>query len=235
MTFDIDTVEALETRSVVDALRTELQKQILRGFISPGAALTELSVAQKFDVARPTAKAAIEQLVHIGLLRRMRNKSARIPRLDASDIPDIYLSRSVIECAAARILAERGEVPVGAIAAIERFRAAIAAGHAVSGLVENDVEFHRALVAATKSPRLRRLHDAVIGEAHLCMAQVQIHHLLHPQVIAEEHMRILSLIAERNVSAASAETNAHLAQAGDRLLGYLQQEPTPAASASASH
>jgi len=235
MTFDIDTVEALETRSVVDALRTELQKQILRGFISPGAALTELSVAQKFDVARPTAKAAIEQLVHIGLLRRMRNKSARIPRLDASDIPDIYLSRSVIECAAARILAERGEVPVGAIAAIERFRAAIAAGHAVSGLVENDVEFHRALVAATKSPRLRRLHDAVIGEAHLCMAQVQIHHLLHPQVIAEEHMRILSLIAERNVSAASAETNAHLAQAGDRLLGYLQQEPTPAASDSASH
>lgn len=230
MTFDIDAVEALETRSVVDALRTELQKQILRGVISPGAALTELSVAQRFDVARPTAKAAIEQLVHVGLLRRMRNKSARIPRLDASDIPDIYLSRSVIECAAARILAERGEVPAGAIAAIERFRASIAAGQAVSGLVESDVEFHRAIVAATRSPRLRRLHDAVIGEAHLCMAQVQIHHLLHPQVIAEEHMRILSLIAERNVAAASAETNAHLAQAGDRLLGYLQQETTPAVS-----
>lgn len=230
MTFDIDTVEALETRSVVDALRTELQRQILRGFISPGAALTELSVAQKFDVARPTAKAAIEQLVHVGLLRRMRNKSARIPRLDASDIPDIYLSRAVIECAAARILAERGEVPPGATAAIERFRASIAGDQAVSGLVESDVEFHRALVAATKSPRLRRLHDAVIGEAHLCMAQVQIHHLLHPQVIAGEHMRILSLIAERNVAAAAAETSAHLAHAGERLLGYLQQENTSAAS-----
>jgi DNA-binding GntR family transcriptional regulator len=230
MTLEIETVEALETRSVVDALRSELQKQILRGSISPGAVLTELSVAQRFDVARPTAKAAIEQLAHIGLVRRMRNKSARIPRLDASDIPDIYLSRSAIESAATRILAERGEIPVEAAAAIERFRAAIGADQTVSGLVESDVEFHRALVAATRSPRLRRLHDAVIGEAHLCMAQVQIHHLLHPQVIAEEHLRILSLIAVRDVDAAVAETNEHLARAGSRLVAYLRQQSTPAAA-----
>jgi DNA-binding GntR family transcriptional regulator len=58
------------------------------------AALAEVSVAQMFDVARPTAKAAIEQLVHVGQLRRMRNKTARVPLLNANDVADLYLSRA---------------------------------------------------------------------------------------------------------------------------------------------
>src|SRR4030095_10995828 len=83
---------ALETRSVVDALRTEMQRQILRGSIPPGMGLAEVSVAQTFDVARPTAKAAIEQLVNVGLLRRCRNKTARVPLLDIADGTRLYLS-----------------------------------------------------------------------------------------------------------------------------------------------
>src|SRR5438132_9689035 len=38
---------------------------------------------------------------------------------------DLYLSRGVIECAVAHLLAERGEVPSGAAEALDRFRAAI--------------------------------------------------------------------------------------------------------------
>jgi len=63
-----------------------MQSQIVGGSIPPGTALPEVSVAQMFDVARPTAKAAIEQLVHIGMLRRLRNKTARVPLFDAADI-----------------------------------------------------------------------------------------------------------------------------------------------------
>lgn len=213
---------ALETRSVVDALRTEMQRQILRGSIPPGMGLAEVSVAQTFDVARPTAKAAIEQLVNVGLLRRSRNKTARVPLLDTGDVTDLYLSRSVVERAAVRLLAERREVPPAAAKAIERFRGVITSRDALNELVESDVEFHRALVAASQSPRLRRLHEAVIGEAHLCMAQVQVHHLLHPQVIADEHKRILAMIKAGDADNAVAEIDAHLAQARNRLVTYLK-------------
>jgi DNA-binding GntR family transcriptional regulator len=212
----------LETRSVVDALRTEMQRQILRGSIPPGMGLAEVSVAQTFDVARPTAKAAIEQLVNVGLLRRSRNKTARVPLLDIADVTDLYLSRGVVERAAVRILAERRDVPPGATKAVERFRGVMASGDALNELVESDVEFHRALVAAAQSPRLRRLHEAVIGEAHLCMAQVQVHHLLHPRVIAKEHRRMLEMIRAGDADGAVAETDAHLAQAKNRLVAYLE-------------
>ena len=220
----------LETRSVVDALRSEMQVQILRGSIPAGTALPELSVAQMFDVARPTAKAAIDRLVHDGLLRRMRNKTARVPLLSAADVADLYLSRAVIEIAVARLLAERGDVPSGAARALERFRAAIGDSDKVAELVKSDIEFHCALVAATGSARLRRLHELVIGETHLCLAQVQLHHLLHPQVIADEHARILAMIEARDADQATAEMDAHISRARTKLVAYLQVEEDGVAS-----
>ncbi len=214
---------ALETRSVIDALRSEMQGRILRGAIPAGTALAETAVAEMFDVARPTAKAAIEQLVGAGLLRRMRNKSARVPVLSADDVADLYLSRAIVESAAARILAERGNVPSNAALALDRFRTAAARGDNITALVEDDIGFHCALVAATGSPRLRRLHDLVIGEAHLCMAQVQVHRLLDNGLVIEEHSRILAMIEARDVDRAASEMNAHVLRARNQLLGYLKR------------
>jgi DNA-binding GntR family transcriptional regulator len=214
----------LQTRSVIDALRAEIQSQILSGSIPPGTTVTEVSMAQTFDVARPTAKAAIEQLVNIGLLRRHRNKTARVPLLDTADVADLYLSRGVIERGVVCLLAERRTLPAAAEAALGRFRAAIGNGGKVTELVESDIAFHRALVAASQSSRLRRLHELVIGEAHLCMAQVQIRHLLDPHVIADEHARILAMIESGDTLGAGIEMDAHLHRASARLLAHLQKE-----------
>ena len=220
----------LETLSIVDALRSEMQGQILKGSIPAGTALPEVSVAQMFDVARPTAKAAIEQLVHLGLLKRLRNKTASVPLLNAADVADLYLSRAVVENAAVHLLAERGDVPSGAVEALDRFRAVIGYSDKIAELVESDIDFHRALATATGSPRLRRLHELVIGEAHLCMAQVQLRHLLHPQVIADEHARVLAMIGARDADQAKCEMDAHISRARRGLVAHLQRQQAGAVS-----
>lgn len=220
----------LETLSVVDALRSEMQAQILKGSIPAGTALPEMSVAQMFDVARPTAKAAIEQLVHLGLLKRLRNKTASVPLVNASDVADLYLSRAVVENSTVCLLAERGDMPSGAVEALERFRAVIGQSDKIAELVKSDIDFHRALAAATGSPRLRRLHQLVIGEAHLCMAQVQVNHLLRPEVIADEHTRILAAIAARDANQARSEMDAHISRARNSLIAHLQQQEAGAVS-----
>lgn len=224
---------ALDVRSVVDALRAELQSRIVRGAIPPGAPLAEEAIAQSFDVARPTAKAAIEQLVHLGLLRRLPNKTARVPLLEESDVADLYLSRGAIEQAAVLLLAGRGEAPAKAEAALERLRAAIAQGDKVIDVVDSDIEFHRALIESTGSPRLKRLHEAVIGEAHLCMAQVQLQHLLDPAIIAEEHKRILATIRKGDPERAAQQMAAHLARAQNKLAQYLRRRGEAASTTAA--
>jgi DNA-binding GntR family transcriptional regulator len=220
----------LETRSIVDALRLEIQSRILTGSIPPGTALPEISVAQMFDVARPTAKAAIDQLVLFGLLRRSRNKTASVPLLGAADVTDLYLSRAVVENAVVKLLAERGDVPAAAVEALDRFRTLVGNSAQLAELVASDVAFHRALVAATGRRRLRLLHELMIGEAHLCMAQVQVNHLLRPQMIADEHARILELIAARDVSQATSEMDAHISRARNMLVAHLERQPADIAN-----
>ena len=104
----------LETRSVVDALRSEMQSpDPAEGPFLPGTALPELSVAQMFDVARPTAKAALDRWYTTDC----SDEYATRPPTFLSSMRlmwpiSIYLA-AVIESAVARLLAERGGGTIG--------------------------------------------------------------------------------------------------------------------------
>ncbi|MGO4750780.1 GntR family transcriptional regulator, partial [Streptomyces sp. 2MCAF27] len=100
----------LKATSLIDALVVELREQILDGRIVGGTALTETEVAKQYEVARPTAKAAIERLTAEGLLRRDAHKSARVPVFDADDIADLYFTRACVERQVMRELARRRSV-----------------------------------------------------------------------------------------------------------------------------
>lgn len=207
----------LKTHSLVDSLRDALQEAILRGEIPAGSQLTEQAVADKYGIARPTAKAALEQLVHAGIMRRSLNRAARVPLLDADDVRDLYFNRGLVERGVVTALAQRRiEVP-GARRAVDELRRA----SDVAEIVEADIRFHRALVAALGSPRATRLHESVIGEAHLCMAQVQVHHLLDPEVIASEHAGILEAVTAGSSRKAAELMDDHLVRARDQLVAYL--------------
>ena len=54
-----------------------------------GELVTERGLAEWFSVARPTAKAAVERLVHDGLLQRSENTTARVQVLGVEDVRDL--------------------------------------------------------------------------------------------------------------------------------------------------
>jgi DNA-binding GntR family transcriptional regulator len=83
----------LSTVTVVDAVMQAIRADISVGDYAPGTRLSEQDIADRFSVARPTAKAAIERLVEVGLLRRTANKTAEIPVLSSEDILDLYRFR----------------------------------------------------------------------------------------------------------------------------------------------
>ncbi|MEJ1229781.1 MAG: GntR family transcriptional regulator [Galbitalea sp.] len=88
----MSSVPVLDVRSVVDALYDVVRGQILSGEIESGSKLTELVIANRFSVARPTARAVMERLATVGLLQRSVNKAARVPVLQPADIDDLYLT-----------------------------------------------------------------------------------------------------------------------------------------------
>ncbi len=200
----------LQTASVLpEAIYDELRSLIVDQTYAPGTSITESAVALRFGVARPTAKMAIERLVTEGLLRRELHQSARVPQLDAADIVDLFDNRAVIECAAVAALPA---VPVDAMTA---HRALLASS---GSFAQNDIAFHRALVAGQPSPRLARMHALLMGEIELCIGQVQAAHLLTAAEIGAQHQGILDAITAGDPTEAARLTREHIAGSRDRLL-----------------
>lgn len=225
--------EALAVTRVPDAVYEALRESILNQREAPGSAITEQAVAERFGVARPTAKVALERLVADGLLRREAHKTARVPKLTRDDIVDLYANRAIVEEAALRTLAADGVVPMAAIAAQRMLTDAATAarsaapGEAVpSAIARADIAFHRALVEAQRSPRLARLHALLMGEIELCIGQVLGHRLMGIDDVVTQHQGILDAVAAGDVERAGSLTRAHIEGARDRLLARYDRRTT---------
>ncbi|TDU19210.1 GntR family transcriptional regulator [Arthrobacter sp. JUb115] len=205
--------------SVVQAVVKSLRARIFSGELSPGTPLGEVDVAAHYEVARPTAKAALENLVASGLLTRNAHQSAKVTLLSSADARDIYRTRAIIEAEAVRLLASTGQVPEAAREA----NAEITAPRDASPIqiVDPDVRFHSALVQALDSTRTSAIYGQLSDEIRLCMTHVQDATLLNTADIASEHERLLECIAAGDAQGAAEVLAQHLSRASTRLAEHL--------------
>jgi DNA-binding GntR family transcriptional regulator len=205
--------------SVIEAVAADLRTRVLSGEILPGAALSEVEIAESYDVARPTAKAAIESLVRERLLERKAHKTARVVRLSPDDARDIYRTRAIVEAEVLRILADERRVPEAARLANREISDLVDASP--RDVVDPDMRFHRSLVDAIGSARTSRMYDALASEVVFCMSQVQGASLLPTELIAHEHDLLLELIEAGDGDGAADLLAAHLGRARERLAERL--------------
>lgn len=218
--YDSRVSKALGVVSIVDAVINDLRRRVLTGELGADAALTEADVAETYDIARTTAKAAIESLVSERLLVRKAHKTARVVTLTADDVHDIYRSRLLIESPVLRQLASVAEVPEAARVAHAELIAL--ANAEPRDLVEPDMRFHRALVDAFGSERTSRAYAALASEVMLCMSHVQGASLLSNELIISEHGEILEHLAAGDGEAAAQVLSMHLQRAADRLASLVE-------------
>ena len=209
--------------SIVDALAAELRARVFAGDLTHADALTEAEIARTYEVARPTAKAAIEKLVGEGLLQRGTHKTARVLHLGPDDVRDVYRTRARLESQVLRELAASRTVPAPAVAANAEI-AALTDGAPLS-VVDPDMRFHTALVDAIGSPRTSRIFRTLVTEVRLCMVQVQGQHLLTTASIAAEHQQILDALGDGDGDRAVTVLTDHLGRARERLAAVLGGTP----------
>jgi DNA-binding GntR family transcriptional regulator len=194
--------------TVVDGLATSLRERILSGDLKPGVPVSEVELSEEYGIARPTVRAAVQRLIHAGLLVRQPNRSPVVPIFTPDDVHDIYLARKPIEREVLTVLAERGEVPPAAAAQVAALEA-LPKDADWSKVVEADLQFHLALLDAVGSPRLKRLFGLLDGEIRLCITQLQPGYD-NPSQLAEEHQRLLDAIGAGDTERATALMDRHL-------------------------
>jgi DNA-binding GntR family transcriptional regulator len=220
------------TVSLVEAIAEDIRKRILRGEYQGDASFTETEVAARYDVARPTAKAAIEKLVSESLLERRSNKTARLVTLGPEDVRDIYKTRARLEQAALRELAETRSVPAAALAAQRELEQL--SGDSGLDTVDPDMRFHMALVDSIGSPRTSQMYASLVSQVKLCMAQIQGLQLVEVERIIQEHQHLLDLIEAGDGPAASSFLIEHLSRPRERLIAAVGGVPGPEADLKSS-
>lgn len=220
-------VRSIVVTSVIDAVVEDLRSQVLARELPPDHPLTEAEVAARYDVARPTAKAAIERLVGEKVLVRKNHKTARVVKLGPEDVRDIYQTRVYLESEVLRRLAVRRAVPEDARAANAEIQALWQQG--IWDIVGPDMRFHTCLIDSLGSERTSAAYASLAFEVKLCMSQLQGSQRLSPEIIAAEHALILTRISEGDSDGAADILDEHLSRARELLAAALGGEPGPEA------
>lgn len=83
--------------SIKEKARVHIQRKIATGELTPGSALSELSLAKELGTSRTPVREAISQLVAEGLLEHVPNRGAVVMQIKRQDIIDLYELREALE------------------------------------------------------------------------------------------------------------------------------------------
>ncbi|MER7207927.1 GntR family transcriptional regulator [Streptosporangium sp. NPDC000239] len=192
--------------SAVNALADALRRRVLSGEIPPATPLPEQELSTLYGVARPTVREALAVLVHEGLLRRERHRSAQVVEVTVADLDDLMFVRRPLEDLMAVTLA--GRRVEEADAALGRM-AALPADAPWSEMVAEHMALHQALVVAVGSPRLERLYTSLAAETRLGLVRLRT---VYPdrEVLVAEHRELLDAIGAGSPEEARRAVAAHL-------------------------
>lgn len=199
--------------STVEAVTRILRDLIVDGDIPPGERIREVEYSEAFGCARHTLRAAVQVLEHEGLLVRTRNRGVHVPVLGKEDFVDIYRLRAAIELEAVRVLIMENRSLTGAHDALQAFRSIPPDNAPWRELVNLDLQFHRAIVEATQSPRLIRAYRTFTPEITLSLVRLRAHYDEPVGQITAEHAELLAPIANRDWRAAEDRFRRHLSEA----------------------
>jgi DNA-binding GntR family transcriptional regulator len=233
MGLDMSEIEPVSRRSTAEIVADRIRTAIMRGTFGPGTQLGEVDLASRLGVSRGPLREAMQRLVAEGLLRSERHRGLFVRELGADDVRDVYIARTAVERAAALLVvagdrSAAAQRLTGALAAME---AAARAGDPVA-LADADHDFHAELVAASGSPRLRRMTDGLLVETRMCLAALQDTGPPAPDLV-DEHRVLRDAVRDGDSERLVTRLEAHMNDAVTRILAAMPGPGpgTPAVSA----
>jgi DNA-binding GntR family transcriptional regulator len=134
-----------------------------------------------------------------------------VPELTADDVRDLFYVREPLELQVVSTLVARDARPPAAEEAVRRLER-LPRRAPWDAVVEADMDFHTALVAAAGSPRLERMYETLQAEIRLCMVQLRPAYD-NSATVAAEHRELLEAIATGPKRTALRLMSEHLAMA----------------------
>ncbi len=143
-----------------------LRQRLVGGHYKPGTQLKEEPLAREFGISRTPVRTALKRLVEDGLATADAGQGIHVAQWSEWDIEETFQLRMLLEPYAASLAAVRGgdEMLARLKASNEQMAQAIKEGgeQAIARIQEANRSFHRTLLDASGSPRLRSMLETMI-------------------------------------------------------------------------
>jgi phosphonate utilization transcriptional regulator len=222
------TIALLQSSSLASVVGQEIERQILKGELPPGAKLVEATLAAQLGVSRGPVREALRMLEEAGLVRQEKNRGAFVRDIPLDEAMEIYDLRAMMDEAVGRqlatsITADQLKAARGMVEAMER---AVKAGDA-DGYHLLNLEFHDRLVEYTGNRKLTALYRRLINELSLFRRLNFVDAKLLP-ISASEHRGIVRAIASGDPQSAGDAMREHVRVSKERTLKNNQPRPLAA-------
>lgn len=215
---DASAPEALSRDRLSDRLYAVLKDEIARGDLTPGQRLVEADIARRFEVSHAPVREALRRLAHEGLAVQLPRRGTFVSSVSEDDARRSYELRSVLESFAAREFCRHAsDTGIDRLVAIVDAMETAADDQDVVGVMELNIEFHRAVWEAANHPLLPRIWPLV--ETSL-RAFTPITDRVYSDGLAEvarSHRPLLAALTARDESRAGREFHDHGADVWSRV------------------
>jgi DNA-binding GntR family transcriptional regulator len=210
-------VQSIRRATAASTVAEELREALLSGMFAPGTPMPEREVAEFVGADPRLVRAALAELARDGLVVHSLHRGIEVPRITREELHDIYTARRVYETAGLEAMLRQRPVDVSWLsAAVDRMGEA-AIGDDARALVEADMAFHLAIVAAAGSRRLTRAAQGALMELRLALSVADRVARDMPALVAD-HQHLVAVFESCSIADATAALHGHLAR-GEELAG----------------
>ncbi|MFZ3572617.1 GntR family transcriptional regulator [Streptomyces sp. BH097] len=204
----------------------ELRRMIISGELPPRSSLSEMTLSQTFGVSRTPIREALKQLQIEGLVEVRPRVGTFVAVPSRREITELFQMKELLEGAAARLLAFRGNVPE-----VERLAANMsAADEAVRAGDSEQYEklvhdFHELIMVGADNSKLEAHYRTLMNQ--LAYARLVRTSLSQPGRLTEsdhEHHRVLDLIRAKDGDGAERVMREHVRRSHQALMAGMDDE-----------
>ncbi len=215
-----DEDSSADIRSAQATVADSIRSRIISGEFELGASLSEGALATEFGVSRTPVREALKQLQTEGLVNVRPRVGTYVSIPSRGEIIELFQMREILEGAAARILAERGQVPE-----LDLLRQNILKSDAA--LEANDVatyidlvgEFHQLIVLGAGNSKLMAHYTMLMNQ--LAFPRLVTASLSVPGRFAkseDEHRHMMDIIETKDGATAEQFMRHHVRASQEALL-----------------